>query len=121
METGRRIGEVHVGISEAPVAKAVRELRETVYVIAGIALGAALIVAFIYGVVLTRPLLRISAGVGRIGRGDLKHRIKVRRKDEMVQSWNVTGLKPGTALPETVRRHDGKMGVRADEKLCETG
>jgi adenylate cyclase len=83
VETSRRIGEVHVGISEAPVAKAVRELRETVYLIAGIALGAALVMAFIYGVVLTRPLRRISAGVDRIGKGDLKHRIKVRRKDEI--------------------------------------
>ena len=83
LETSRWIGEIHVGISEAPVNRAVRELRETVYVIAGIALGAAMILAFIYGVVLTRPLRRISAGVDRIGKGDLKHRIKVRRKDEI--------------------------------------
>ncbi|MCK4594824.1 HAMP domain-containing protein, partial [bacterium] len=83
LETSRWIGEVHVGISEAPVAKAVRELRQSVYLIAGIALGAAVILAILYGVVLTHPLRRIAAGVNRIGRGDLGYRINVRRKDEI--------------------------------------
>lgn len=83
LETSRRIGEVHVGISEAPVAEAVRELRRSVYLIAGIALGAAVILAILYGVVLTHPLRRIAIGVNRIGRGDLSYRINVKRKDEI--------------------------------------
>ncbi|HUT97459.1 MAG TPA: adenylate/guanylate cyclase domain-containing protein [bacterium] len=82
-KTRRRIGEVHVAISEAPVARAVEELRRTMFLIAGIALGAAFILAILYGVVLTRPLRRIAAGVGRIGKGDLSYRIKVKRKDEI--------------------------------------
>jgi adenylate cyclase len=83
VETSRRIGEVHVGLSEAPVARAVHDLRETVLLIAGIALGAALVLAILYGVVLTRPLRRIAAGVDRIGKGDFGYRIRVRRKDEI--------------------------------------
>jgi len=83
VKTSRRIGEVHVAISEAPVARAVEELRRTVFLIAGIALGAAFILAILYGVVLTRPLRRIVAGVGRIGKGDLSYRIKVKRRDEI--------------------------------------
>jgi len=82
-ETSRRIGEVHVAISEAPAARAVEELRRTVFIIAGITLGAAFILAILYGVVLTRPLRRIAAGVGRIGKGDLSYHIKVKRKDEI--------------------------------------
>jgi adenylate cyclase len=82
-QTSRRIGEVHVGLSEAPVTRAVEKLRRTVFLIAGIALGAAFILAILYGVVLTRPLRRIAAGVDRIGKGDFNYRIRVRRKDEI--------------------------------------
>src|SRR4030042_347017 len=82
-QTSRRIGEAHVGLSEAPVTRAVGELRRTVFLIAGITLGAAFILAILYGIVLTRPLRRIAAGVDRLGKGDFGYRIKVRRKDEI--------------------------------------
>ncbi|HDR06326.1 MAG TPA: HAMP domain-containing protein [Candidatus Coatesbacteria bacterium] len=83
LETSRRIGEVHVGVSEEPAVRAVQELRRTVLVIAGTALGAAVILAALYGFFLTRPLKRIAAGVDRIGKGDFGYRIAVRRKDEI--------------------------------------
>jgi len=83
VKSSRRIGEVHVAISEAPAARAAEELRRTVFLIAGVALGAAFILAILYGVVLTRPLRRIATGVARIGKGDLSYHIQVKRKDEI--------------------------------------
>ncbi len=83
LERSRLIGEIHVGISEAPVARAVEELRVTVYTTAGIALGAAAILAIFYGIMMTRPLRKIAKGVQRIGEGDLAYRIKIKRRDEI--------------------------------------
>ena len=77
------LGEVHVGISEQPMLRAAAEIRSTVFTIGGIALAVSLVLAVLYGVVISRPLRKLARGVQRIGRGDFDHRLGLCRRDEI--------------------------------------
>jgi len=78
-----KIGTVRVGVSLAAVDLAVRAAVTKALVIAGLSLLLALVGALIVARRLSRPIRRLAADAAKIASGDLAHRAKVDRADEL--------------------------------------
>jgi len=78
-----KIGTVRVGMSLAAVDQAVRDAVLKVLAIAGISLLLALSGAVIVARRLSKPIVRLAADASKIASGDLAHRAKVDRADEI--------------------------------------
>jgi len=78
-----KIGTVRVGVSLAAVDQAVRAAVTKALAIAGLSLLLALVGALIVARRLSRPIRRLAADAAKIASGDLGHRAKVDRADEI--------------------------------------
>lgn len=78
-----KIGTVRVGLSLAAIDQAVRAAALKALLIAGISLLLALWGALLIARRLSRPIQRLARDAGKIASGDLTHRAKVDRADEI--------------------------------------
>jgi signal transduction histidine kinase len=80
---GRLVGQIQVDREVGYFLEAAR--RDALRILKGallsIAAGALLSMVFARGLV--RPIERIAAGLGRLGEGELDHRVEIRRNDEI--------------------------------------
>ncbi|MCB1167389.1 MAG: SpoIIE family protein phosphatase [Leptospiraceae bacterium] len=80
-----RVGEAVFEFDEAQVYEPIQETRRTVFIVAGIIFGVAIIIAIATAILITRPILSLSEGASIIGSGDLSHRISISSSDEIGQ------------------------------------
>ena len=78
-----KIGTVRVGVSLSAVDQAVRSAAITALAIAGLSLLLALSGAVLVARRLSRPIRRLATDAAKIASGDLGHRAKVDRADEI--------------------------------------
>ncbi len=116
---GQRLGEVHVGLSDAAIEAAVSRMRRLV---SGISLAALLIGgigALTMATYTVSPIKLLVRGAREIGRGNLDQEIKTRRKDEigeLTDAFNdmARGLREKRFIRDTFERY---MSKELAEKL----
>lgn len=80
-----RVGEAIFEFDEELVYSPIERTRQTVFIVAGIIFGVAILIAIFTAILITRPILSLSQGAHIIGSGDLSHRIKIDSTDEIGQ------------------------------------
>ncbi|HUQ00963.1 MAG TPA: adenylate/guanylate cyclase domain-containing protein [Kofleriaceae bacterium] len=83
--SGKTIGTLRVAVSLAAVDRAVAAAVRKALFIGALALVAGLLGAFLLARRLTRPVTRLAADAAKIASGDLAHRARVDRADEIGQ------------------------------------
>lgn len=79
---GKQLGEVHVGISMDFIEEVIYEETKIILHITLIVLVAGILVAVFLGVRFTEPISLLLKATGEITRGNYKHKVYLRRKDE---------------------------------------
>lgn len=82
-ETPLLLGEIHLGLSEAPIRNEILAMRYRMAILALVALIAGAVAAFILAGVSIRPVLALVKGVKAIGNGNFDQHIDLRRRDEI--------------------------------------
>ncbi|HIE05756.1 MAG TPA: HAMP domain-containing protein [bacterium (Candidatus Stahlbacteria)] len=81
----KRIGVVHLGLSRAPIDRAVANTRSGLLIITGIILVFSLVAIFFILTIMTHSLTKITEEVVAIGNGDLERKIGIKQHDEIGQ------------------------------------
>ena len=77
------IGRAILIVSDENLRKSIEEnIRNSLYLM-GIFLFIGIVSAFLFGTLITNPIIKLSYGARRIGEGDLDYRIDIKRKDEI--------------------------------------
>lgn len=79
---GKRLGEVHVGISTDFIEDVIYQETKTILRITFFVLLAGVLVAVYLGIRFTEPISLLLKATGEITRGNYKHKVYLRRKDE---------------------------------------
>jgi serine phosphatase RsbU (regulator of sigma subunit) len=78
-----KLGEVHVGLSQAPIEAAINFALTQIGGLAVLFIVVGVLVALILVNVIVRPIKALEKGAEIIGHGDLDHRIEVKSNDEI--------------------------------------
>jgi class 3 adenylate cyclase len=78
-----RLGEIHLGLSEEPVSREVRNMRYRLSALTLAALIAGSLVAYLLAGLFVRPVHALVRGVKSIGEGNLDQHLDLKRKDEL--------------------------------------
>jgi serine phosphatase RsbU (regulator of sigma subunit) len=77
------IGRAILVVSDENLRKSIEEnIKNSLYLM-GIFLLVGIISAFLFGTLITNPIIKLSYGARKIGEGNLEHKINVKRKDEI--------------------------------------
>lgn len=80
---GKRLGEVHVGVSIDFIEQEVRKKRTTVIVIAQFIILLGVIIAVLLGFWFSRPISKLVIATQEIGKGNYQYKIDMTRHDEL--------------------------------------
>jgi len=72
-----RAGSVHIGMDEDAIDGVLDQVRNQILIAAGLVLAVALIAAWIFSMVIAKPLERLSVAVKNLGQGALDTRVTV--------------------------------------------
>ncbi|GAB6081294.1 hypothetical protein JCM30471_02080 [Desulfuromonas carbonis] len=78
-----RLGDIHLGLSEALVAAEIEAMRQRLGVLAGVALVLGSLAAYLLAGVSLRPVHALVRGVRAIGGGNLEQHLDLKRNDEL--------------------------------------
>ncbi len=85
-ESGRTIVRVELGFSTQEIEAVLANARQETLLIAALELFLSAMLSLLFGIYLTRNLLKLQEASGRIAAGDWNHRIPVSGKDEFQQT-----------------------------------
>jgi len=78
-----RLGAIHLGLSEEPIAQEIAAMRTHIAILALVALGIGTATAYLLAGFFIRPVHALVRGVRAIGAGDLEQHIDLKRNDEL--------------------------------------
>jgi serine/threonine-protein kinase len=84
----REIGRVHVGLSQQSLQNVGNLTLVMMLVLMAVTLTAVVVVAYVFGNVLDRPIKTLRVALDEIAQGRLHHRITEKRKDEFGQLYD---------------------------------
>ncbi|MGW8958988.1 methyl-accepting chemotaxis protein [Paenibacillus sp. NPDC055715] len=89
---GSIIGVVGADLDATEVYKLMEASRRTMLIVAGVVLAVCILLVFALAKYLTRPLLRLTRDVAKVGEGDLTVVIETNRKDEIGRLASAFGV-----------------------------
>ena len=100
--------------------KILREIQGKIYVTAGLSLGVTIFLALVLGRTLTRPVLRLVAGMNQVKEGDLSVSLKSSTRDEiglLTDTFNdmIVNLRERLKLMKYVGSHTMEMIQQASD------
>jgi two-component system phosphate regulon sensor histidine kinase PhoR len=111
---GKGGGVVRLAVDTVDVEAAVAELRDALVLAGALGLGAAIALSFLLSYLMVRPLAEVRETVGRIARGDLGARVRVRSGDEfaeIAEAINSMGQELGQRVAEITRDREQLRAV----------
>lgn len=78
-----KLGEVHIGLSQAPIEAAIRQALMQIAGLALVFIVTGILVTLVLVSVIIRPIKALEAGAEIIGHGDLNYHIQVKSNDEI--------------------------------------
>ncbi len=78
-----KVGYLHLGVSEKFIKKKLLATTKILTIFLFVALFLCFIITYIIERLITKPIMELIVGVERVSKGDLKHRVRIRSKDEI--------------------------------------
>jgi signal transduction histidine kinase len=118
---GGKAGYVHVGISESSIRARIYEVTRTMALLTIMAGATGMLLAYLTGDLITRPLYALKRGVEEIGRGRLHSKIDVKSRDEigvLAQAFNKMTKDLEHSMNE-IRDYSTRLEQKVEEKTRE--
>jgi two-component sensor histidine kinase/HAMP domain-containing protein len=121
MSADKKIGDIYIGISLAPVYNKIGELRENIGIISLILFVISTIIVFFIGSVFTKPLSNIVKVTNKIIEGDFTQRVEVISRDEvgfLAKSFNkmVERIENGNSEMDKINK---ELEIRVKDRTLE--
>ncbi|HNI28794.1 MAG TPA: SpoIIE family protein phosphatase, partial [Leptospiraceae bacterium] len=109
-----RVGTAVFEFDRAKVYEPVYKVRNTIILVSAILFILGIAIAFYTAIIFSKPILKLSESVKRIGDGDLNHRIKLTGKDEigqLAQTFN----QMTSQIQDFTQNLENKVAERTDQ------
>lgn len=109
-----RVGTAVFEFDRAKVYEPVYKVRNTIILVSAILFVLGIAIAFYTAIIFSKPILKLSESVKRIGEGDLNHRIKLTGKDEigqLAQTFN----QMTSQIQDFTQNLENKVAERTDQ------
>ena len=109
-----RVGTAVFEFDKAKVYEPVYKVRNTIILVSAVLFILGIAIAFYTAIIFSKPILKLSESVKRIGEGDLNHRIKLTGKDEigqLAQTFN----QMTSQIQDFTQNLENKVAERTDQ------